>query len=91
MMQLILLILNILDYIFTLINRDNPFFEEGNPLAGMILDNTVLLTVIKLVIVPVFIYFLWRNKDLKITKIGTIVLCILYVYAVVLGILYVWR
>jgi len=89
MFQLLLLILNILDYILTLINLGN--FEEGNPLMKMILDNVPLLTIIKLVLVPLLIFYLWKKRNLKITKIGTIVLCIFYAYAVVLGFLYMWR
>ena len=89
MAQLILLILNLLDYTLTMINRGN--FEEGNPLMQSVLDNTVLLTTIKLIIVPLFIWVLYKNKNLKTAKLGTTVLIAFYLYAVVLGFLYLWR
>lgn len=83
---LILFILNILDYILTLINRGN--FEEGNPLMKLILDNTLLIAIIKLIIVSIFIFILYKFRYLKVTKVGTIILTIIYLYAVILGVLY---
>ena len=88
-MYKLLLTLNILDYTLTMINRGN--FEEGNPLMALILDNTVLLAIIKLIIVPLLILFLYKNRNLKLTKLGTTVLIVFYLYAVVLGFLYLWR
>jgi len=84
-MTITLFLLNILDYVLTLLNRGN--FEEANPLTRPIIDNTLLLTILKLIIVPLCIYILWRYKDKPIVKIATVVLCIVYLYAVTLGVL----
>ena len=82
---LILCLLNFLDYGITLINRGN--FEEANPLTRNIIDNTLLLTILKLIIVPLCIYILWRYKDKPVVKIASVVLCLVYLYAVTLGVL----
>lgn len=74
-----------------MINRESPFFVDGNPLMALILDNTALLTIIKLIIVPLLLLYLWKHRNLKITKVGNIVLCVFYAYAVILGFLYLWR
>jgi hypothetical protein len=84
-MPIILFLLNLFDYLLTLLNRGN--FEEANPLTRPIIDNTLALTILKLIIVPIFIYVLWRFKDKPIVKIASIVLCIVYLYAVTLGVL----
>ena len=84
-MPIILFLLNLFDYLLTLLNRGN--FEEANPLTRPIIDNTLLLTILKLIIVPLCIYILWRYKDKPIVKIASIVLCIVYLYAVTLGVL----
>lgn len=84
-MIITLTILNLLDYALTLINRGK--FEEANPLTRLIIDNTLLLTILKLIIVPLCIYVLWYYKDKLIVKIGSVVLCIAYLYAVTLGVL----
>jgi hypothetical protein len=84
-MIITLTILNLLDYILTLLNRGN--FEEANPLTRPIIDNTLSLTILKLIIVPIFIYVLWRFKDKPIVKIASVVLCLVYIYAVTLGVL----
>jgi hypothetical protein len=82
-MIILLSILNLLDYILTLLNRGN--FEEANPLTRPIIDNTLALTLLKLVLVPICCYVLWRYKDKLLIKIASIVLCLVYLYAVVLG------
>jgi hypothetical protein len=82
---LILCLLNLLDYGITLINYGN--FVEANPLTRPIIDNTLALTLLKLVLVPLCIYILWRYKDKPIVKIASIVLCLVYLYAVTLGVL----
>ena len=84
-MIILLSILNLFDYILTLLNRGN--FEEANPLTRLIIDNTLALTVLKLIIVPICIYVLWRYKDKPIVKIASVVLCLVYLYAVTLGVL----
>ena len=84
-MIITLTILNLLDYTLTLLNRGN--FEEANPLTRPIIDNTLSLTILKLIIVPLCVYVLWRYKDKPIVKIATVILCIVYLYAVTLGVL----
>ena len=84
-MIITLTILNLLDYALTLINRGK--FEEANPLTRLIIDNTLLLTILKLIIVPLCLYVLWYYKDKLIVKIGVVVLYIVYLYAVILGVL----
>jgi hypothetical protein len=84
-MIICLFLLNLFDYILTLFNRGN--FEEANPLTRPIIDNTLLLTILKLIIVPLCIYILWRYKDKPIVKIASVVLCLVYLYAVTLGVL----
>lgn len=84
-MIILLSILNLFDYLLTLLNRGN--FEEANPLTKPIIDNTLALTLLKLVLVPLCIYILWRYKDKPIVKISSIVLCLVYIYAVTLGVL----
>jgi len=84
-MIICLFLLNLFDYILTLFNRGN--FEEANPLTKPIIDNTLLLTILKLIIVPLCIYILWRYKDKPIVKIASVVLCLVYLYAVTLGVL----
>jgi len=84
-MIITLSILNLLDYTLTLLNRGN--FEEANPLTRPIIDNTLLLTILKLIIVPLCVYVLWRHKDKPIVKIASVVLCLVYLYAVTLGVL----
>jgi hypothetical protein len=84
-MLIILFLLNLLDYILTLLNRGD--FEEANPLTKPIIDNTLLLTILKLIIVPLCVYILWRYKDKPIVKIASVVLCLVYLYAVTLGVL----
>ena len=84
-MIICLFLLNLLDYLLTLLNRGN--FEEANPLTKPIIDNTLSLTILKLIIVPLCIYILWRYKDKPIVKIASIVLCLVYLYAVTLGVL----
>ena len=84
-MIICLFLLNLFDYTLTLLNRGN--FEEANPLTRPIIDNTLALTLLKLVLVPLCIYILWRYKDKTIVKIASVVLCIVYLYAVTLGVL----
>lgn len=84
-MIIILTILNLLDYTLTLLNRGD--FEEANPLTRNIIDNTLALTILKLIIVPLCVYVLWRYKDKPIVKIASVVLCLVYIYAVTLGVL----
>ena len=84
-MIITLTILNLLDYALTLLNHGK--FEEANPLTRLIIDNTLLLTILKLIIVPLCIYVLWYYKDKLIVKIGVVVLYIVYLYAVILGVL----
>jgi hypothetical protein len=84
-MPIILFLLNLFDYILTLLNRGN--FEEANPLTRPIIDNTLSLTILKLIIVPLCIYILWRYKDKPSVKIASVVLCLVYLYAVTLGVL----
>jgi hypothetical protein len=84
-MILCLFLLNLFDYILTLLNRGN--FEEANPLTRPIIDNTLLLTLLKLIIVPLCVYILWRYKDKPLVKIASVVLCLVYLYAVTLGVL----
>jgi len=82
---ILLFTMNILDYALTLLNRGN--FEEANPLTRPIIDNTLALTILKLIIVPLCIYILWRYRDRVVVKIASVVLCIVYLYAVTLGVL----
>jgi hypothetical protein len=84
-MIICLFLLNLLDYTLTLLNRGN--FEEANPLTRPIIDNTLALTILKLIIVPLCIYILWRYKDKPLVKIASVVLCLVYLYAVTLGVL----
>lgn len=84
-MIICLFLLNLFDYLLTLLNRGN--FEEANPLTKPIIDNTLALTLLKLVLVPLCVYILWRYKDKPIVKIASIVLCLVYLYAVTLGVL----
>jgi len=84
-MIITLTILNLLDYALTLFNRGK--FEEANPLTIPIIDNIFALTLLKLIIVPLCIYVLWYYKDKPTVKIGSVVLCIVYLYAVTLGVL----
>ena len=84
-MIICLFLLNLFDYILTLLNRGD--FEEANPLTRPIIDNTLLLTILKLIIVPLCIYILWRYRDRVVVKIATVVLCLVYLYAVTLGVL----
>jgi len=84
-MPIILFLLNLFDYLLTLLNRGN--FEEANPLTRPIIDNTLALTLLKLVLVPLCVYVLWRYKDKPIVKIASVILCIVYLYAVTLGVL----
>jgi len=84
-MIICLFLLNLFDYTLTLLNRGN--FEEANPITRNIIDNTLALTLLKLVLVPLCIYILWRYKDKPIVKIASIVLCLVYLYAVTLGVL----
>jgi len=82
-MTIILLILNTFDYILTLLNLGN--FEEANPIMQPFVNNPLILTLVKLVIVPLLVYVLYRFKDQKIAQFGTFILCLVYLYAVVLG------
>ena len=84
-MIICLFLLNLLDYTLTLLNRGN--FEEANPLTRNIIDNTLALTLLKLVLVPLCVYVLWRYRDRVVVKIATVVLCLVYLYAVTLGVL----
>jgi hypothetical protein len=84
-MIICLFLLNLFDYLLTLLNRGN--FEEANPLTRPIIDNTLSLTILKLIIVPLCVYILWRYKDKPIVKIASVVLCLVYLYAVTLGVL----
>ena len=83
---IVLLFLNIFDYILTLLNLGN--FEEANPIANLIIGNVWLLSILKLIIVPLFIYILYKYRYTVLSKIGTFVLSGVYLYAVVLGVLY---
>lgn len=83
---IVLLFLNIFDYLLTLLNRGN--FEEANPIANMVISNVWLLSILKLIIVPLFIYILYKYRHTLLSKIGTFVLSGVYLYAVVLGVLY---
>lgn len=85
-MIITLTILNLLDYILTLLNLNN--FEEANPIANMIIGNVWLLSILKLIIVPLCIYALYKYRYTVLSKIGTIALSGVYLYAVVLGVLY---
>jgi hypothetical protein len=68
-MIICLFLLNLFDYLLTLLNRGN--FEEANPLTRPIIDNTLALTLLKLVLVPLCVYVLWRYKDKSIVKIAS--------------------
>ena len=83
-MPIILFLLNLFDYLLTLLNRGN--FEEANPLTRPIIDNTLALTILKLIIVPLCVYILWRYRDRVVVKIASVVLCLVYLYAVTLGV-----
>ena len=83
---IVLLFLNLFDYIITLINRNN--FTEANPIANLIIGNVWLLSILKLIIVPLCIYALYKYRYTLLSKIGTIALSGVYLYAVVLGVLY---
>jgi hypothetical protein len=85
-MIILLSILNLLDYILTLLNLNN--FEEANPIANLIISNVWLLSILKLIIVPLCIYVLYKYRYTLLSKIGTIALSGVYLYAVVLGVLY---
>jgi len=85
-MIICLFLLNLLDYTLTLLNRGN--FEEANPITNMIIGNVWLLSILKLIIVPLFIYILYKYRHTLLSKIGTFVLSGVYLYAVVLGVLY---
>jgi len=63
-------------------------FTEANPIANLIIGNVWLLSILKLIIVPTFIYFLYKYRYTALSKIGTFVLSGVYLYAVVLGVLY---
>lgn len=82
-MIICLFLLNLLDYILTLLNLGN--FKEANPIMQLFVDNPLILTLVKLVIVPLLVYVLYRFKDQKIAQFGTFILCLVYLYAVVLG------
>lgn len=84
-MTIILLILNTFDYILTLRNLGDPLFKEANPIMQPFVNNPLILTLVKLVIVPLLVYVLYRFKDQKIAQFGTFILCLVYLYAVVLG------
>lgn len=82
-MIILLSILNLLDYVLTLLNRGD--FEEANPIMNILINNTLALIIIKLVLVPLGVYVLWKFKERLYVKISVIVLCVVYTYAVVLG------
>lgn len=82
---MILLILNVLDFILTLLNRNN--FTEANPAMQPFVNNTFALVIFKLIIVPIFIYILYKNWHRPLVKISYVLLCLVYLYAVILGIL----
>ena len=82
-MIICLFLLNLFDYILTLLNLGN--FEEANPIMQLFINNPLILTLVKLVIVPLLVYVLYRFKDQKIAQFGTFILCLVYLYAVVLG------
>lgn len=82
---MILLILNILDFTFTILNRNN--FTEANPIMQPFVNNTFALVIIKLVIVPIFIYILYKNWHRPLVKVSYVLLCLVYLYAVTLGVL----
>ena len=83
---IIVLLLNIADFVITLFIR--PVLNEANPIMRTILHNDLLLSFIKLVIVPLFIFILIKFRNKQLVKIGSIGLLIIYSYAVILGTLH---
>lgn len=84
-MIICLFLLNLFDYTLTLLNHGN--FEEANPIMQPFINNMFILTLVKLVIVPLLVYVLYRFRGQKIAKFGTFILCLVHLYAVVLGVL----
>ena len=80
---IIVLLLNIADFIITLFIR--PVLTEANPIMRKILHNDYLLVFIKLIIVPLLICILIKFRDKQLVKIGSIGLLIIYSYTVILG------
>ena len=70
---LILCLLNLLDYIFTLLNLNN--FEEANPIANLILQSEqpiLWLTLLKLIIVPLLLFVLYKYHNMRLVKVASI-------------------
>ena len=83
---IIVLLLNIADFVITLFIR--PVLDEANPITRAILYNDYLLAFLKLGIVPLLILILYKFQNKKLVKISSIGLLGVYLYATVLGLLH---
>jgi hypothetical protein len=76
----LVLVLNILDAIFTSFVVSNALAVEVNPLMGAVLDIGIApFIIVKLGIVIISLKVLWKYRDKTITKIGTTVCLCIYI------------
>jgi hypothetical protein len=82
---LLLLILNFVDYLLTLNNLNN--FKEANLLMEQLLDKPFLLGIVKIIIVPCLLLFIFLKikKPKLLYFLLLIVTNLIYSYAVILG------
>tara|TARA_R100000773_G_C4119291_1_gene55559 strand:- start:128 stop:415 length:288 start_codon:yes stop_codon:yes gene_type:complete len=75
----LVLILNILDAVFTSFVVSSAIAVEANPLMGAILELGIApFIIVKLGIVVVSLRVLWKYRRRTITKIGTAICLIIY-------------
>lgn len=83
-MYLLVAVLNILDYILTYYLFHIGLIAEANPIMRPLLYNhPILLLLLKIIIIPVCIYFLWIYREVRISKISIKLVFVAYFFVVI--------
>lgn len=82
---LILYLLNVTDIIFTLILVNTGLFNEVNPVMVGIIQNTIIATIIKVILPAILLFYLYKrmknatNKQLKFSNVAINIILTIYV------------
>ena len=84
MIYILLIILNILDYIFTLSLTKNYGLDiESNPIGKWILGSKIREIIFKILLPTISIIILYINRDIKVALISTYIILIIYLLVII--------
>lgn len=75
---ILIFLLNIIDAFMTMHWVKHGIAEEGNPLMAPLLAHPILFLSVKLTLVALGIYLLWKNHHEKLAMIGLFALLTIY-------------